>query len=58
MADDAPDEGGSSDVYISQYLTFEALEDRTFSFSKIDNPEGSVSYSIDNGTSWTAFKCW
>ena len=31
----------------SQYLTFEALEDGTFSFSQ--NP---IQYSIDNGTTW------
>ena len=47
LGDKLPD--GSSDMYSSQYLTFEALEDGTFSFSG----EG-LSYSLDNGTSWTA----
>jgi hypothetical protein len=30
------------------YLTFEALEDTTFTFSKND-----LQYSIDNGVTWT-----
>ena len=33
--------------YENQYLTFEAIEDGTFKFSK------DVSYSIDNGETWT-----
>ena len=37
-----------------QYLTFTALENGTFSFSNTGTPDGSVSYSLDNGTSWTA----
>ena len=36
-----------------QYLTFTALENGTFSFSNTGTPTGSVSYSLDNGTSWT-----
>ena len=35
------------------YLTFTALENGTFSFSNTGTPTGSVSYSLDNGTSWT-----
>ena len=38
----------------AQYLTFEALEDGTFSFTNTGTPTGSVSYSLDNGTTWTA----
>ena len=37
----------------AQYLTFEALEDGTFSFTNTGTPTGSVSYSLDNGTTWT-----
>ena len=37
-----------------QYLTFKALEDGAFSFSKTGTPTGSVSYSLDNGSSWNA----
>ena len=36
-----------------QYLTFTALENGSFSFSNTGTPTGSVSYSLDNGTSWT-----
>ena len=34
------------------YMAFTALEDGTFSFVKEGNPTGSVSYSLDNGSSW------
>ena len=47
LKDEVSDEGGSSDNYRSQYLTFEALEGGTFSFSK-----NGLNYSLDNGTSW------
>ena len=47
LGDEVSDEGGSSDMYSSQYLTFEVLGDGTFSFSK-----DGLSYSLDNGTSW------
>ena len=47
LGDKLPD--GSSDIYSSQYLTFEALEDGTFSFLK-----DGLSYSLDNGTTWIA----
>ena len=35
-------------------LTFEVLEDGTFSFITEGTPTGSVSYSLDSGTTWTA----
>ena len=47
LGDKLPD--GSSDMYSSQYLTFEVLEDGTFSFTK-----DGLSYSLDNGTTWIA----
>ena len=37
--------------YHNEYLTFEALEDGTFSFSK-----DGLSYSLDNGTTWNALR--
>lgn len=37
-----------SNVYAKKYLTFEALEDGTFSLSS------DVNYSIDNGSTWVA----
>ena len=55
-------EEGSTDCdynkYKSQYLTFEALEDVTFSFNElyIGNPwpsHNNVQYSIDDGLTWT-----
>ena len=36
------------------YLAFTALEDGTFSFIAEGTPTGSVSYSLDNGTTWTS----
>ena len=41
-------------LHPKDYLAFTALEDGTFSFVKNGNPTGSVSYSLDNGSSWTA----
>ena len=38
---------------VVDYLAFEALEDGTFSFGRSGTPTGSVSYSLDNGTTWT-----
>lgn len=35
--------------YSKEYLTFKALEDGTFTFSK-----SGLSYSTDNGNTWTA----
>ena len=37
--------------YSKDYLTFLALEDGTFTFTPEDN--NAISYSIDNGDSWT-----
>ena len=36
-----------------KYLTFEALEDGTFSFTETGITAGSISYSLDNGATWT-----
>ena len=41
-------------LHPKDYLAFTALEDGTFSFVKEGTPTGSVSYSLDNGSTWTA----
>ena len=38
--------------YETQYLTFEAIEDGTFTFT--GNNSNSLSYSLDDGQTWTA----
>lgn len=43
---------GSSSKYADPYLTMEALEDGTFSFTK-NGTGDDIQYSKDNGTTWT-----
>lgn len=43
---------GSSSKYADQYLTIEALEDGTFSFTK-NGTGDDIQYSKDNGSTWT-----
>ena len=40
--------------YETQYLTFEAIEDGTFTFT--GNNSNSLSYSLDDGQTWTALR--
>jgi len=42
-------EGGDDTDYSTQYLTFEAIEDTTFTFTR--NP---LQYSLDGGATWTS----
>lgn len=45
--------------YSQDYLTFEALEDGTFSFKSgwyMPNEEDKVKYSLDNGSTWTTLE--
>lgn len=44
---------GSSSKYADQYLTIEALEDGTFSFTKKGTGD-DIQYSKDNGSTWAA----
>lgn len=44
---------GSSSKYADQYLTIEALEDGTFSFTK-NGTGNDIQYSKDNGSTWTS----
>lgn len=39
--------------YSQDYLTFEALEDGTFTFTFAQQTSNVISYSIDNGSTWT-----
>ena len=39
--------------YSKQYLTFEAIEDGTFSFERSLVSEYTIEYSIDNGSTWS-----
>lgn len=47
-----PDKPDNPSDYSSQYTTFEALEDGTFSFTKSGNGD-DIQYSKDNGATWT-----
>lgn len=48
-----PNGGSSDDDYSKEYLTFVALEDGTFSFTKRGTGD-DIQYTKDNGSTWTS----
>ena len=46
------DHEGDNHDYSQDYLTFEALEDGTFSFLKGNSQNESIQYSLDDGKTW------
>ena len=52
---ESEDCGYDYSVFSGMYLTFEAIDDATFSITRAGGGSGIIKYSLDSGTTWTTY---